>query len=236
MEKHGFYRVKSSELTRVAPVSQKKTLVVFTSDNGPWLSYGNHAGSAKPLREGKGTMWEGGYRVPTIFWQPDTIAAGNECDELASTIDLLPTFANLIGADLPGRKIDGKDIQDLLLGKADAKSPHEEFYLYYGAGRLCAVRDRQWKLVFPHRYRTLMGKPGGTDGKPVKYQHITSGLELYDLKSDIGETKNVIEQHPEIVARLNKAADRARASLGDKLKEATGSEIRPAGKLAKNPR
>ena len=211
---------------------EKDTLVIFTSDNGPWLSYGDHAGSALPLREGKGTMWEGGYRVPTLMWHPETIPAGKTCDELASTIDIFPTVAAMIGAKLPDHKIDGKDIRKLMTGQPDAKSPHETFNLYHQGG-LHGVRDRQWKLHFPHPYRTLSGREGGTRGKPVPYDQVKSGLELYDLKADIGEKNNVADQYPEIVERLKKAGDVARKTLGDKLTKTKGSEVRPNGKLPK---
>lgn len=207
---------------------EQRTLVIFTSDNGPWLSYGDHAGSALPLREGKGTMWEGGYRVPTLFWWPGRIPPGSQCDELASTIDILPTFAGLIDAPLPELKIDGKDIRSLMYGLGGV-SPHPEFYLYYGGGQLIGVRDRRWKLVFPHKYRTLDGRTGGTNGQPVAYKHITtSSIELYDLKSDIGETTNLADHYPAVVARLQAAAERARSALGDKLNNRQGSEVRPA--------
>ncbi|TWU28047.1 sulfatase family protein [Bythopirellula polymerisocia] len=207
----------------------EKTLVIFTSDNGPWLNFGNHAGSAKPLREGKGTMFEGGYREPCIMRWPGKIPADTKCDELASTIDLLPTVANLIDVELPPeRTIDGKDIWPLMTGEPDAVSPHEIFYCYYG-GELHAVRDRRWKLHFPHQYRTLAGKPGGQDGVPVPYSQRKTGLELYDLKNDVGETKNVARRHPQIVARLTKGAETARTALGDKLTNREGTEIRPHG-------
>lgn len=215
---------------------EKDTLVIFTSDNGPWLNYGNHAGSALPLREGKGTMFEGGYRVPTVMWHPGAIPANSTCDELASTIDVLPTVAKMIGAKLPDHKIDGKDISPLMSGDSNAKSPHEHFYLYYRGGELHGVRDRKWKLHFPHKYRTLSGRKGGQDGKPVKYDHLMTGTELYDLKSDIGEKKNVAEQHPDIVRRLKAAAEAASKELGDKLTDVKGSAIRPAGRLPKKER
>lgn len=212
---------------------EKDTLVIFTSDNGPWLSYGDHAGSALPLREGKGTMWEGGYRVPTVMWQPETIPAGTTCDELASTIDVLPTVAAMIDAKLPNHKIDGKDISNLMQGKVDAKSPHESFYLYYAGGELQGVRDRQWKLHFPHKYQTLAGKKSGDGGVAVNYDHKKTGLELYDLKADIAETKNVADEHPEIVERLKKAAEIARKDLGDRLTKTKGTGIRPPGRMPK---
>jgi arylsulfatase A len=205
------------------------TLVVFTSDNGPWLNYGNHAGSAGPLREGKGTMWEGGYREPCVMRWPGKIPAGTNCDEFAVTMDLFPTIAKLIGAQVPtDHKIDGKDIWPLILGTPDAKNPHDAFYCYYGR-ELRAVRDRQWKLVLPHTYRSLNGKSGGLDGVPANYKQLKAKLALYDLKNDVGETTDVAAKHPDIVARLQRAADEARAALGDDLTNRKGSEVRPSG-------
>ena len=209
----------------------ENTLVIFTSDNGPWLSYGDHAGSALPLREGKGTMWEGGYRVPTIMKWPGVIPAGSTCDELASTIDVFPTVASLINAELPNHKIDGKDIRPLMMGDSAAESPHEAFYCYYRNGELQAVRDRRFKLHFPHQYRTMQGQPAGSDGKPGPYRQVRVGLELFDLKNDLGEKTNVISQFPEVVERLQGHAETARADLGDKLTQRKGSGIRPHGKL-----
>jgi arylsulfatase A-like enzyme len=203
--------------------------VVFTSDNGPWLNFGNHAGSAGPLREGKGTMWEGGYRVPCVLRWPGKIPAGTSCDEFAVTMDLFPTVAWLIGAQVPDdRVIDGKDIWPLMAGEEGAQSPHEAFWCYYGR-ELRAVRDRRWKLVFPHTYRSLDGQPGGRDGKPAAYKQLQTGLALYDLKNDVGETTDVSADHPEIVARLQQEAEKARAALGDILTGREGSEVRPAG-------
>ncbi len=209
----------------------ERTLVVFTSDNGPWLNYGAHAGSAAPLREGKGTMFEGGYREPCLMKWPGHIPAGTSCDELATTMDLLPTIAHLIGAPVPTERIlDGKDIRPLIFDAPDARSPHEAFYCYYG-GALRAIRDRQWKLHFPHSYRTLAGRPGGKEGKPVKYSQAKIGLELFDLKQDRGETTDVARQHPKIVARLEKQAELARLDLGDRLTGRQGKNVRPAGRL-----
>lgn len=206
------------------------TLIVFTSDNGPWLSYGSHAGSSGPLREGKGTMWEGGYREPTIMRWPQTIPAGTSTDKLASTIDLLPTIAGLISAELPDTKIDGQDISGLMMGTSD-RSPHAFFPCYYGGGQLQAIRNEQYKLVFPHRYRTLAGRTGGDGGYPVKYSQSTSALALYDLDADVGETNNLIKDHPEVLAALTAAADATREDLGDKLQNRDGTGRRDPGKL-----
>ncbi|MEX0641396.1 MAG: sulfatase [Pirellulales bacterium] len=209
----------------------EQTLVIFTSDNGPALPYGNHAGSAAPLREGKGTMFEGGHREPCIMRWPGRIPAGTTCDELALTMDMLPTVAGLIGADVPNdRTIDGKDIWPLMAGEQGATSPHQVFYCYLD-GNLRAVRDRRWKLFFPHKSDTLSGRPGGRDGVAASEDREKVGSWLFDLKNDVGEKTDVAAQHPDIVARLEKEAEKARAALGDSLtgRKGIGSEIRPAG-------
>jgi arylsulfatase A-like enzyme len=206
------------------------TLVLFASDNGPWLSYGNHAGSAGPLREGKGTTWEGGHRVPCVVRWPGKIPAGSECGELCGTIDVLPTFARLAGGEAPSdRVIDGRDIWPLLSGDKAAKSPHEAFRYYWEFG-LEAIRSGNWKLHFPHPYRSLAGPPGN-DGQPGPYKQARTELALYDLAADVGETKNVAAEHPDIVARLSAQAEKAREDLGDSLTKREGKNRRPAGKL-----
>jgi arylsulfatase A-like enzyme len=212
------------------------TLVVFTSDNGPWLSYGDHAGSAGPLREGKGTMFEGGVREPTLMRWPGRIPAGATCGELASTIDVLPTVAALIGAELPEHPIDGKDIRTLMFAEPGARSPHDAFYGYYARGQLQTVRDRRFKLHLPHRYRTLAGRPGGTGGRPVPYDHREIGLALFDLEGDVGETTDVADAHPEVVERLLRHAEDAREDLGDTLTDRTGRGVREPGRLEDAPR
>lgn len=204
------------------------TLIIFSSDNGPWLSYGGHAGSAHPLREGKGTMWEGGYRVPTLMRWTGKIPPGTVCDELASTIDLFPTVAALIEGKLPDHPIDGRDIRRLMLDESPLPSPHTEFACYY-AGGLIAVRDRQYKLVFPHQYRSLGNEPPRDDGRPVPYVTRTTAEALYDLKNDIGESQDVAALYPDVVARLRNSAARYREALGDTLTGSTGRELRPAG-------
>lgn len=208
-----------------------KTLVIFTADNGPWLSYGNHAGSAGIYREGKGTSFEGGIRVPALMRWPGHIPPGTTCDELASTIDVLPTVAALIGATLPAHKIDGCDIRPLMFAEPNAQSPHEYLCCYFPGGELEAIRDRQWKLHFPHPYRTLAGQPGGRDGIPSAYTAAKIGLELFDLQNDPSETTNVADRYPAEVTRLQQLAERARADIGDGLTQRVGTGARPVGKL-----
>ncbi len=210
----------------------ERTLVIFTSDNGPWLSYGDHCGSAAPLREGKGTAWEGGVREPFVARWPGKIPAGAVCKEPVMTIDLLPTIAGLVGAKLPDHKIDGLDIWPLLSGQQGAKSPHESLYFYYADNQLQAVSSGQYKLYLPHTYRTLAGRPGGTGGKPVEYEHRTlKAPELYDLESDISETTDIADQHPDVVKRLLVVAEEARSDLGDTLTKRKPTGARPVGKL-----
>jgi arylsulfatase A-like enzyme len=207
-----------------------KTLVIFSSDNGPWLSYGNHGGSAGPLREGKGTTWEGGTRMPCIMRWPGHIPAGSVCREPAMTIDLLPTIVKLTGSPMPKQKIDGLDIWPLISGQPGAKSPHDAYYFYWDR-HLEAVRSGKWKLHFDHTYRTLAGKPGGTEGVPATYSQAKVSMSLYDLEKDIGETKNVAADFPEVVERLKKLADIARDDLGDSAVKKTGTGVRPPGSV-----
>ena len=188
------------------------TLVVFASDNGPWLNYGNHAGTCNGLREGKGTAFEGGKRVPCIMRWPQTIPAGTVCDRFAVTMDLYPTLGKYAGAPLPEQKIDGVDISALLEGQVDA-NPRTEFWYYYGQP-LCAVTDGRWKLVLPHAHRSYLGVEPGKDGWPGPYARGKAGKALYDLQNDSGETTSLLEEHPEIVERLEQMADRADAEFG----------------------
>ncbi len=212
---------------------EKDTLLIFTSDNGPWLSYGSHAGSAAPLREGKGTSWEGGVRVPFVARWPGKIPAGAECKEPAMTIDLLPTFAKLIGASLPAHKIDGLDIWPLFARPSGAKNPHQFYSIYYANNQLQAILAGQWKLILPHTYRTLDGRTGKDDGTPIPYTNVQADLALYDLYSDVSETTDVASQHPDIVARLQALAEHAREDLGDSLQKRAGTGAREAGRITR---
>jgi arylsulfatase len=211
------------------------TLVIYTSDNGPWLSYGNHAGNAGPLREGKGTCWEGGTREPTLMRWPGKIPAGTTSGEMMMTIDLFPTIAKLIGAELPKHRIDGLDVWPLIVGEPGAKNPHDGYAFYYEQNALQAVTsaDGRWKLQLPHTYRTLNGRPGGTNGIPAKYENRElAQTELYDLVNDVGETKDVAEANPNIVKQLEAFAEKMRAELGDALTERNGSGSRMPGRSA----
>ena len=227
----------------------ERTLVIFFSDNGPWLSYGNHAGSAKPFREGKLTTFEGGVRVPCVVRWPGQVPAGRVSDEPIMTIDWLGTLTELVGGKAPEHKIDGRSFRSLLLGERGARSPHEALFFYAGA-ELHAVRSGDWKLHFPHPYLTTAGEPG-RDGKPSNWGKtqplaITqSGIEgiasrhgqrverlelsLFNLRTDPGETRNVAAQHPQVVARLTKLAEPIRAELGDALTGIQGTGLRTAG-------
>jgi arylsulfatase len=188
---------------------ERETFVVYVSDNGPWLNFGNHAGSAGPLREGKGTEWEGGVRVPCIMRWPGRIRAGWVCREMASTMDILPTFAAAAGAPLPAKKIDGLDLGPFLTGRVGL-SPRREMLFYYGTV-LQAVRQGKWKLHVPYAYDSYEGQEPGRDGFAGARVPKRTGYELYDLEQDIGERDNVIERHPEVAGRLLARAEQARA-------------------------
>jgi arylsulfatase A len=208
----------------------EKTLVIFTSDNGPWLPAGNHGGSARPLREGKGTAFEGGVREPCIMRWPGHIPADTSSDEPVMTIDLLPTIARLAGAEVPqDRVIDGRDIWPLIAGEPDARNPHEVLYFYW-LHELQAVRSGQWKLHVPHNY--LHPAVVDHDGGYGKNESRHIDLSLFDLASDPGETTDVAAEHPDIVQRLQRFVQAAREDLGDSAKKMAGANVRPAGQVA----
>ncbi|WP_111669425.1 sulfatase family protein [Algoriphagus litoralis] len=209
------------------------TLIIFTSDNGPWLSYGGHAGLQGGLKEGKGTSWEGGIRVPAIFTWPGKIPAGTVQDQAAMTIDILPTLAKLTESKLPELKIDGSDIWELIQGKSSESKP---YFAYYNKNELQAVIFGKWKMVFPHTYRTIPAETAmRNDGIPVKYSQIKlEHPQLFDLSKDKGETTDLTSQNPEIVRLLNGFADQARADMGDALTGKEGTGNRKAGRISQN--
>ncbi|MBN2862015.1 MAG: sulfatase [Bacteroidales bacterium] len=209
----------------------KNTLIIFTSDNGPWLNFGNHAGSTGGLREGKSTSWEGGQRVPCIMRWPGVIPAGEICNQLASSIDIFPTLAAITGAELPQNKIDGVNIMPLMLGDKEAE-PRKEFYYYYQQNSLEAVQLDSWKLVLPHRGRTYRGVNPGNDGWPGPTgTEIIEAPELYDLRRDPGEWYDVAQLYPEKVEELNALAEKAREDLGDDLTKSPGANRRRPGSV-----
>ena len=198
------------------------TLIIYASDNGPWLNYGKWGGSAGPLREGKGTMWEGGARVPCIMRWPDKITPDQSITKIASTIDIYPTIAEIVGDEINGYANDGVSLMPILNGDKNS-NPRNELYYYYGE-KLIAVRKGKWKLVFPHVYRSYEGVEAGKNLHPGPYNKGSSGLELYDLINDIGERKDVAALYPHIVRELEQVGNLARSKLGDKLTNEIGTE------------
>lgn len=184
------------------------TLVVLTSDNGPWLVKGQDGGSALPLRDGKGTTYDGGVRTPCIMRWPGRIPAGTTSDEMITEMDLLPTIARLAGTSAPkDRIIDGKDIWLLMSGVKGAISPHETLF-FYRANRLQAMRSGKWKLILPQ------------DGNPAA---------LYDLHADISESKDVSAEYPKLVQRFSELAQKCREDIGDAITKTKGTNNRPPG-------
>lgn len=208
---------------------EENTLIIFTSDNGPWLNYGNHAGSAGGLREGKGTTFEGGHRVPLIMYWKNTIAPAGICNSMISGIDIFPTIAALLNADLPEHKIDGVSFLPIIKGDLSA-APRKYFYYYYRRNNLEAVRMDHWKLVFGHPGRTYEGFEAGRDGFPgAVNENEMVDAALYNLRRDPGERYNVMASFPEIVQELERVAEEARKDIGDELTGRVGTGVRPAG-------
>ncbi|MCC5941059.1 MAG: sulfatase-like hydrolase/transferase [Balneolaceae bacterium] len=176
------------------------TMVIFTSDNGPWLSYANHSGKT-PFREGKGTSFDGGIRSPLVVSYPNGIENRDLSHQTFFSIDLMPTVAGLTGADLPDYEIDGKDVWDLIAGIPDAVNP-QDYYAFAFVNDFHGVMsgDGKWKLHLPHNYRT--SPVGGRDGQPGIYQHADIELSLYDMVHDPHEKVNVIDEYPEIARQL----------------------------------
>ncbi len=207
---------------------EENTLLIVTSDNGPWLNYGNNAGSSGGLREGKGTSFEGGQRVPCLMSWKGVIPEGIICNNLASSIDILPTIATITGAALPKKKIDGVNIFELMKGDF-SQNPRDHFLYYYRKNSLEAIRNGNWKLIFPHPGRTYEGFVPGKDGQPgqVNENFLFEG-GLFDLRRDPGERYNVRGEYPEIEAELLKIAATAREDLGDDLTNNPGKNRRLA--------
>jgi len=220
----------------------ENTLIFFFSDNGPWITYGDHAGRAYPLRDGKTNSFEGGFRVPGLMRWPGKIPAGRSNLEIVTAMDLLPTFVHLAGAPMPTRKIDGKNIWNIAAGIPGARTPHDRFY-YYNGWQLQAVRSGKWKLLLPHTYYAVVAP--GTDGRPGKHEWRTVPMALYDLENDIGETTDFSDSQPEVMARMLRMVAEAREDIGDgiirvnpdakdffqarKLFRIPGKNVRPAG-------
>lgn len=204
----------------------ERTLVIYTSDNGPWLAKGEDGGSAFPFRGGKGSSYEGGFREPCIMRFPGVIPPGSVCHEMATQMDLLPTFARLAGATSAVPPIDGKDITDLMLAKTGAKTPHESFFYYIG-NKLHAVRSGQWKLKVP---TTLNEEFAGY----VKLENPETPIPraLFDLENDPAEQKNVLANHPDVVERLQPMIEAAREDLGDSKRKMIGKNVRPVGQIS----
>ena len=180
------------------------TVFVFTSDNGPWVSYGNHAGST-PYREAKATGFDGGIRSACIVKWPGRIEPDTRSRKAFGSIDLLPTFAKLAGAELPDNPVDGRNVYDIIVNKKDAANPHD-YYPFSTGGTFEGIvsGDGRWKLHLPHHYRTLVTP--GKDGKPGRYARKNIELSLFDLEADPYEQNNVILDHPQVANRLKRLA------------------------------
>ncbi|EDM25444.1 arylsulfatase A [Lentisphaera araneosa HTCC2155] len=172
----------------------KNTIVIYTTDNGPWLPFKHHGGSAGELRDGKGSTFEGGQRVPCVMWAPGLIPAGTETNELMTTIDLLPSLAALSSSTLPGKnKIDGIDQSALITGKAE-RSARNEFIYYSRSGDLEGLRQGKWKLLVKGPKKSKKSKKSNKEAKVTIY--------LFDLEADVAEQNNLADQNPELVAKL----------------------------------
>ena len=207
------------------------TIFIFTSDNGPWINFGNHAGSAGGLREGKLTSWEGGQRVPFIIRWPGNTPEGTVCNKLVCAIDLLPTFAAITDGKLSDNKIDGVDVTSLWKGDFES-TPRETILYYYGKNNLNGVRKGNWKLVLPHRYNSYNALPGNDGRSGKKTRMAVKEPELYNMMRDPGERFNVIESHPEKVLELMEVVEKYRKELGDlNVGIEKGTENRKIGEL-----
>lgn len=211
---------------------EENTLVIFLSDNGPWLSYSGHSGSAYPLKEGKGTSWDGGVKVPAIMKWKGRIPEGKVQKNPAMSIDLLPTIAALTGAQLPPLPIDGLDISSMLTDNS-AVSPQEAYFVYYNRNELQAIVMGDWKIYLPHRYRSIAPEQGfRDDGIPINYTMIDlEEMELYHIPTDPSEGNNVIDDNPQVVEQFLRLAEIAYLDMGDALTGKEGKNLREPGKI-----
>jgi arylsulfatase A-like enzyme len=231
---------------------EKNTLVVFLSDNGPFLSYGDHAGRADPFREGKLTTYEGGVRVPFILRWPGHVPQGKTETRFSTGLDVLPTLVALAGLKSPRNRIDGEDLSELWLGREGA--PVRNRFAYYAGTELQAVRRGQFKLHLPHSYLAVDGEPG-RGGKPANvanmkpkqieesgiqgiasrhgYKVLEQSLALYDLDTDPGERTDVKDRYPKVVTELKAWAQIVAQDLGDTLTKTPGRGQRPVGTVEK---
>ncbi|HOX36693.1 MAG TPA: sulfatase [Candidatus Brocadiia bacterium] len=190
---------------------ERDTLVFYSSDNGPWLIQGADGGSALPLREGKGTTFDGGQREPTIMRWPGVIPSGSSCNEMCAMFDVLPTIVGLAGGIIDkDRVIDGRDIAPLMKGQAGAATPHEAFY-FYSAEELQAARSGRWKLHLPHQYRSVEKDASGPNGVRTSQKQI--GPALFDIEADVGERTDLASANPDVVEKLTAMARQFDADL-----------------------
>lgn len=181
------------------------TLIMFSSDNGPWLSYGNHAGQT-PYREGKATAFDGGTRSACVMSYPGHIPSGTTSENTFCSVDMLPTFARLANAELPSHPIDGLDVWNLITGDSEAENSH--VYYPFSTGRTfegVISADGRWKLHLPHSYQTLVEV--GQDGQPGRYEEAFIDLSLFDMENDPYETTNLAESRPDVLEKLKSLAE-----------------------------
>ncbi len=209
---------------------EDNTMIMYMSDNGPWLAYGNHGGSTGGLYEGKETSYEGGIRSPLLIKYPNLVPAGKTIDTPINGIDILPTIAAITEAPLPNKKIDGKNIIPQLTEESNTMA-HDAYFFYMNKNQLESVMTKKWKLILPHSYNSLDGRPGGNDGALAPYKKITARTQLFNIEKDKYEKHNVAQANPDIVRNLSMKADSIRNILGDKILGIEGSQVRPLGKI-----
>ncbi len=195
---------------------EKNTIVIFTSDNGPWLSYGEHSGSTGIFREGKGTNFEGGIRVPFIIKYPPQIPANSSIETPLVSIDILPSLVHVTQSKMPEKYVDGRNAWEVFTGEKKA-SPQDAYFFYYRVNELQAVLSGKWKLVLPQKYRSLNGRAGGKNGLPIEYEQLTvENPELYNLELDPSESLDIAKDNPDVTRRLLILADSMNTHIGPK--------------------